>query len=138
MTQAMHPSIRRARQLATWLDSAVTIPVINKKVGLDPVLGLIPGFGDVIATLLACYPLWIAYDLGFPRKVLFKMTINLLIDTTISLIPVYGDLADVFWKSNMRNVEILEQAYHEYGSWEHGRTLRYTGAGGPIVDVTAE
>ena len=135
MTDAMHPSIRRARQLARLLDSAFHIPVINKKIGLDPILGAVPVAGDLVTALLSCYPIWIAYQLGFPRHIILKLVLNVMFDTAISLIPVYGDIADAFWKSNMRNVELLEEAFKTHGA----RVIRDGGRpGGAIIDVQAE
>jgi hypothetical protein len=108
-----HPAIQRARTIVNLMDSAITIPVIRKKIGLDPLLGLFPVGGDVIATGMALYIIYIAYDLGLPKEVLVRMGVNTLIDTLIGAIPVVGDISDAFLKSNQWNLKILEEAYQE-------------------------
>ncbi len=122
-----HPSIQRAKTIARLMDSAWTIPVIRKKVGLDPILGLLPVGGDIIAMLISLYILWVAYDLRLPKSVLARMSVNILLDACIGAIPLIGDYADIFWKSNMRNVQLLEEAYLQYGKPEE-----------IILDVQAE
>lgn len=124
-----HPSLVTARKLATFLDSAVTIPVIKQKVGLDPLIGAIPYAGDVVGLLMASYVLWVAYELNLPRHVFIKLAGNILFDLVIGLVPVWGDIADAFWKANLRNVEILEEAYLAYG---------HKPAQGVVIDVVAE
>ncbi len=111
-------SVIRARKLATLLDGAVTIPGIKQKIGLDPIIGAIPGFGDIVALLLGAYPVYVAYDLGLPWKIIGRMVLNIAIDMGISLVPVGGDIIDIFWRSNLRNVELLEKAFLEYGPSE--------------------
>ncbi len=128
-----HPSIERARKIAKLLDSAFTIPIIRKKIGLDPLLGLIPVGGDVVATLMAGYLLWVAYELRLPTPVLVRMCINILLDLLVGYIPVLGDFVDMFWKSNQKNFRILEEAYQR-----HGVGPRYDVQGQPIVDIIAE
>lgn len=124
-----HPSLIRARKLATFLDSSVNIPIIKQKIGLDPLLGAIPMAGEVVTLFMSSYMLWVAYELGMPRHVYFKLLGNILIDTLIGLVPVWGDIADAFWRANLRNVEILEAAYLEHGERP---------AQGVIIDVAAE
>lgn len=127
-----HPSIERARTIANLMDSAITIPIIRKKIGLDPLLGLLPVGGDVIATGIALYIIYIAYDLGLPREVLIRMGVNTLVDTLIGAIPVVGDISDAFLKSNQWNLKILEEAYQEHLATNAGKNE-------PIVlDVQSE
>lgn len=111
--KASHPSLQRLRHIANLLDSAVTIPLIRKKVGLDPLLGLLPGGGDAVALVLSSYALWVAFELGLPRVVIARVGVNIVLDLLIGLIPVVGDVADVFWKANQMNLQILESAYLE-------------------------
>jgi len=108
-----HPQIEKARRLARLLDEAFTIPIIKTKIGLDPILGLIPGAGEVVTGLMGAYIIWIAYDLNLPRKLMGRMVVNLVIDQLVGLIPGLGDLADWIWKSNTFNVRLLEAAYRE-------------------------
>lgn len=106
------PAIRQVRFLANLLDSAITIPIIRKRIGLDPLLGMIPGAGDVIGLLFSLYILYVAFDLGLPRGVLVRMLLNIVLDSTVGSIPVAGDVFDMFWKANKRNVQLLESAYY--------------------------
>lgn len=110
-----HPSIERARKVARLLDSAITIPFIRKKIGLDPLLGLLPIGGEVITGLMALYLIWVAYELRLPKSVLIRMGVNTLADILLGLVPVVGDISDFFWKSNDRNFQLLEAAYQQYG-----------------------
>lgn len=110
-----HPLIHRARRLSTVMDEAFTIPVINYKVGLDPLLGMIPGLGDIISFVLSCYLFWVAYQLNLPRQVFLALGINLALDTLVGAVPVLGDIFDFVWKANKRNLVLLEKAYEQYG-----------------------
>jgi hypothetical protein len=100
--------IRRARALARALDTVVGIPGTPLRIGLDAILGLIPGAGDVAGAVLSAYIVLIASKNGAPPAVLWRMVANIAIDTAIGAIPVLGDLFDVAWKSNIKNVELLE------------------------------
>jgi hypothetical protein len=113
-TVFIHPHIRRARQLAYLLDSAIHIPFLNKRIGLDPLIGLVPALGDAIAVLLSSYLLWVAYELKLPKMVLVRMILNLVVDTTVGNVPVVGDIFDFMWKANQRNMRILEEAYFRH------------------------
>lgn len=131
--RSAHPSIERVRKIANLLDSAITIPIIRKKVGLDGLLGFLPVGGDTIAALLATYALWVAYELRLPKPVLLRMGVNILLDLLVGLIPVVGDVADMFWKSNQMNLKLLEEAYQK-----HGIGPRYNATGQVTIDVLAE
>lgn len=130
-----HPAIERVRKLATLMDSALTIPVIRKKIGLDPVLSALPGAGDVVSALIALYPLYVAYELGLSRQVMTRMGVNVALDVLIGLVPVAGDIADVFWKSNLRNLEILEAEYEKH---RQAALFGMEEAAAEVVDVTAD
>lgn len=131
--RSAHPSIERVRKIANLLDSAITIPVIRKKVGLDPLLGLLPVGGDTVAALLSAYALWVAYELRLPKPVIVRMGVNIMLDLLIGLIPFVGDVADIFWKSNQINLKLLEEAYQK-----HGIRPQYNNSGQATVDVIAE
>jgi predicted phage tail protein len=90
------------------LDSAVRVPGTNARVGLDPLLGLLPGIGDFLAAVLSSYVVVVAARLGAPRSVLARMLVNLGVDTLVGVVPLLGDLFDVGWKANMRNAALLE------------------------------
>lgn len=99
------------RAIARLLDSAYVIPGINVRVGWDSILGLLlPGAGDVIGLVAGSYILWTANRLGVPRPVLARMAANVAADMALGAIPLVGDVADVAWKANTRNVTLLERA----------------------------
>ena len=110
------PSLRTARALARVLDSAVGIPGTRFRVGLDAILGLIPGGGDVAAAALSGYIVLAAAKRGVPRTVIARMLLNVLVDTAVGSVPILGDLFDVAFKSNQRNVALLERHEVEPGA----------------------
>src|SRR5215218_2227696 len=100
-------SVARLEALATLLDSAFIIPGTKQRVGIDALLGLIPGIGDAVSTALSAYIIWEARQLGLPRWKIARMIGNLALDTTLGAIPIAGDVFDVFYKSNQRNLKIV-------------------------------
>ena len=100
--------VDRARRLSGVLDSAVTIPRTNIRIGLDPILGVIPGVGDVVPTAASAYIVAEAAALGVSRATLLRMCLNLLVDAVVGSIPLVGDAFDVVWRANDRNVRLLE------------------------------
>lgn len=99
----------RARALARALDSAVRIPGTNMRFGLDAVIGLVPGLGDVAGAAMGSYLVLLGSRLGAPKPVLARMVFNVVLDTLAGVIPVAGDLFDVAWKANTRNMALLER-----------------------------
>ena len=95
-------------RLAYVLDSAIPLPG-GLRIGVDGLIGLIPGFGDLAGTLLASYIVAQAHRLGAPRTVLLHMAANIALETVVGAIPVVGDLFDFAWKANRRNVALLER-----------------------------
>jgi hypothetical protein len=111
-TQVRNPpgsKIAGIRHLARILDTAVRVPGTNIRFGLDAVLGLIPGAGDVAGGLLSSYIILQAANLGAPRSVLARMVLNVAIDSIVGAVPILGDLFDIGWKSNTRNAALLER-----------------------------
>lgn len=105
----MSADLRRARAVARVLDTAVGVPGTPIRIGLDAVLGLIPGVGDMIAAGVSGYIVLTAVKRGAPRAIVVRMLANIGIDTILGSVPVIGDLFDVAFKSNIRNVELLER-----------------------------
>ncbi len=101
--------LARARTLTRLLDSAARVPGTSFRFGLDPVLGLIPGLGDVAGAALSGYVVILASRLGAPKSVIMRMLGNVAIDTVAGAMPVVGDLFDAGWKSNTRNLALLER-----------------------------
>lgn len=98
----------RARALARVLDSAFRIPGTGITVGLDPILGLVPGLGDLAGAVASGYIVLTAARLGAPRVVLARMLLNIGTDTLVGSVPVLGDLFDVGFRSNIRNMDLLD------------------------------
>lgn len=103
-----HGKATAAHRLAGLLDDAFTVPGTKFRVGLDGLIGLIPGVGDVIGAALSTLVIALAARAGAPRPVLARMAGNVLIETVVGLIPVLGDLFDFAWKANRKNVELLD------------------------------
>lgn len=97
------------RQLARVLDDLIRIPGTNIRVGLDPLLGLLPGGGDLAGGAIAAYTLLVAARVGAPPSVMLRMAGNIALDALFGVVPVLGDLFDVGWKANRRNVALLER-----------------------------
>ncbi len=101
-------SIERLRTISHLLDNAITIPGTDYGVGIDPLLGLLPVGGDLMSTIFSAYMVVEAAQLDLPRESLIRMAINLILDTLAGTVPVVGDLFDVAWKANTRNMELIE------------------------------
>lgn len=100
-------AIARVTLVAKLMDSAFLIPGLNRRIGLDSVIGLVPGVGDALSAALASYIIWEARQLGLPRWKIARMIGNVAVDTAIGAIPLAGDVFDVFFKANERNLRII-------------------------------
>jgi hypothetical protein len=100
---------RRLEALEAMLERGFVIPGINRQVGLDAIIGLIPVAGDVIAALIGSYLIWEARNLGLPKWKLWRMAGNLGFDTAIGAVPLLGDAFDLFFRSNSRNLRIVKR-----------------------------
>ena len=100
-------AIQRMDLVAKLLDAAFVLPGTGRKIGIDAIIGLVPGVGDVITTLLSSYVIWEARRLGLPRAALGRMVANLAVHATVGSIPVVGDVFDAFFQVNQRNMRIV-------------------------------
>ncbi len=98
-----------AKFLAELLDQRFTIPGTSIRIGLDPIIGLIPGIGDTLANLAGSAILLIAAQLHLPKIVLLRMGWNIALNTLIGAIPVVGDVFSIWFRSNVKNVQLLER-----------------------------
>lgn len=103
----MNKHLETARSLAKLLDSQFS--VLGFKFGLDPLIGLFPWLGDAVSAALAVYIIWIGKTLGIAEEKLTEMIRNVILDFLIGLVPVAGTIGDFFFKSNLKNLEILEK-----------------------------
>src|SRR5918995_1173787 len=105
-----HPpaQVEHLRALSRLLDSAFVVPGTNYRFGLDALIGLVPGLGDAVSSVFSGYLILQASRLGAPRSVVSRMIANVAIDTVVGWVPLLGDLFDVAWKSNVKNMALLE------------------------------
>jgi hypothetical protein len=123
-----------AELLARILDTTVRIPGTRIYLGLDPLLGLIPGIGDMLANLIGTVILILAARLQVPQIVIVRMSVNLLINGTIGTIPVLGDLFSVWFRSHARNAGLLREAATKPQRNNRGDWLYVAGIiGGTVV-----
>jgi Domain of unknown function (DUF4112) len=101
--------IALARFLAELLDQRFTIPGTSIRFGLDPILGLIPGIGDVLANFAGSAILLIAAQYRLPKVILLRMGLNVAFNALIGAIPIFGDVFSIWFRSNIRNAQLLER-----------------------------
>ncbi|MDY6949403.1 MAG: DUF4112 domain-containing protein [Pseudomonadota bacterium] len=99
---------RRLRALAWLMDNSIPLPG-GFRVGIDAIIGLVPGIGDAIGALISAYIINEARGMGAPRSVLLRMMGNVMLETVIGAIPLAGDLFDAAFKANTRNLALLAQ-----------------------------
>ena len=122
LTEKQEQRLKALRNISSLLDSAFVVPGTEFRIGLDPILGLVPGLGDLVSPLFAIALLWHSRDLGIPRVIQLRMIFNVTIDAFVGLLPVAGDVFDFAWKANDRNIVLLERHAYEYrrpssGDW---------------------
>ena len=100
---------RRLEAVEGLLERAFTIPGINRQVGLDSILGLVPVLGDVITASMGAWLVWEARNLGMSKFQLLRMAGNVGVDTALGAIPFVGDAFDFFFRSNSRNLRIIKR-----------------------------
>ncbi|MDE0776331.1 MAG: DUF4112 domain-containing protein [Nocardioides sp.] len=105
---------RRSRLVATIMDDAVTVPGTRIGVGLDSVIGLVPGVGDLAGSAISGIIVYDAVQARVPVPTLARMGWNLLLDALLGLVPVAGDLADVAHRASRKNLRLLERAVEQH------------------------
>jgi len=109
----VYPPNRRLQHIrffSNLLDQCITLPG-GFRIGIDPIIGLIPGIGDVLSAVLSLYLVYQAALLGLPKRILARMLGNVAIEGLVGTFPVLGDLFDAVWKANMRNLRLIEMHY---------------------------
>lgn len=122
LTRGQEHRLAALRRISELLDSAFVVPGTNYRIGLDPIIGLIPMIGDLASPIFTIGLIWQAYDLGIPKVVQLRMIVNAGIDALVGAVPFFGDLFDFGWKANEWNLALLERhAYEErhaaVGDW---------------------
>lgn len=118
-TQDKAASLKRLRSLAHLLDNAIGIPGTPYRIGIDPLIGLLPGGGDLVMAGFSVYIVWEAARMGLPRSTVTQMVSNLVLDTVAGTVPMLGDLMDVTWKANSKNVALLESHLKSHAEIPH-------------------
>jgi hypothetical protein len=131
------PRAARVRLVAKLLDELITIPGTRVGVGLDSLIGLIPGIGDTAGLLLSAGIVLQAARLGVPMPVLARMVLNVAIDALVGAFPVAGDLFDVGWKANVRNVRLMQAALDEPGATRRNSALVVGGVAAGLLAIVA-
>jgi hypothetical protein len=100
--------LARMRRVGWLLDNSIPVPGTSFRLGIDQIIGLVPGIGDLIGGLLSLYIIVEAHNLGVPRSLLARMGWNVAIDTLVGEVPILGDLFDIGFKANIRNLRLLD------------------------------
>jgi hypothetical protein len=124
--------LERLKALSRLLDSAFTIPGTQYRFGLDAIIGLVPGLGDAVSAVFSGYLVLQASRMGAPKSVVTRMIGNVAVDTLVGWIPLLGDLFDVAWKSNLRNMALLEEHVRHPGSARAGSRRALVLVGGAL------
>jgi len=114
LTQGQQQRLATLRRVADLLDSAFVVPGTTYRVGLDPIVGLVPWIGDLASPIFTIALLWQARDVHIPKIVQLRMIFNAAIDALIGVVPIVGDLFDFGWKSNQMNMALLERHAYEH------------------------
>lgn len=104
-------SIKQLERWAWLLDNSITIPGTSIKMGIDSLIGLIPGVGDLTGGALSSYILLQAISTGVAPVIIARMAVNIMFDSIIGMIPIVGDIFDITFKANLRNIELMTN-YH--------------------------
>jgi len=100
---------RRVEALEALLENTFTLPVINRRIGLDAIIGLLPGIGDAITAVMGLYLVWEARNLGLSKWQLTRMLGNVGFDSLVGAVPLAGDVFDLLYRSNTRNLKIIKR-----------------------------
>jgi hypothetical protein len=103
---------KHMRRLAWLMDESIRLPG-GFRIGIDGLLGLIPGIGDLSGAALSSYVIYQARMLGAPRSLLIRMGVNVVLEAMIGAIPIIGDLFDFYFKANSRNVRLLNEYFNQ-------------------------
>lgn len=119
-TPVRSDSTATLRSLARLMDSAIAIPGTDIRLGLDALIGLVPGVGDLAGAAMSGYIVLASARLGAPAPVLIRMVANIAVDGVIGSVPLLGDLFDVGWRANIRNTDLLDRHLAEPTATKRG------------------
>jgi hypothetical protein len=101
-------ALKRIRTVGKLLEGIIAVPGTDKKIGLDPIIGLLTGGGDSVGFVMSAYILVESLRFKLPKETLLRMLTNVAIDAVVGAVPFLGDVFDFFWKSNSKNIRLLE------------------------------
>jgi hypothetical protein len=104
------PRLRSLDALGELLDDSIPIPGTRRRIGLDALIGLLPGVGDLVGALLSTYIIAAAARLGVSRATLLRMAANVGVEALVGMVPLLGDLFDAGWKANLRNLRLVRRS----------------------------
>jgi hypothetical protein len=110
-------ALERLEWIADLMDSALVIPGTNVRLGLDALIGLAPGIGDTVSAAISLWMVKEAHELGVPRHLVGRMIGNIVLDSVVGAVPVAGDVFDVMFRANRRNMRLLREHFEREG-WE--------------------
>lgn len=125
--------VEHLRRISHFLDSRLRIPGTSYRFGADSLSGLIPGIGDFLSAVFSIYIVYKAYLLGLSTGTVLRMGVNIIIDTAVGVFPVLGDLFDIGWKANNRNVKLLEKHSTGLASGERDKWMALTIVATPLL-----
>lgn len=128
---------RRVQLLARALDSAIRIPGTRIAFGLDSIVGLVPGAGDLASALMSGYIVLASARMGVPPSVVARMILNLGVDTLVGSVPLVGDLFDVGFRANLRNAALLDRHLADPGAVRRSSRLAVAAAIGGVILLAA-
>lgn len=120
---ALAEEVRRLDALAWLLDSSIPVPGTRLRIGLDPLIGLVPVVGDLVGMLFSAYILIQAARLGIPRVTLMRMGFNVTVEAVVGIVPFVGDAFDFWWQANRKNVDLLKAHLRDPGRARRGDWL---------------
>jgi hypothetical protein len=138
-TVSQPANVDKSLERLGWLmDDLIRVPVLGWRFGLDAIIGLIPGLGDTTTSLVSFYILAAAVRYRVPKITMLRMGLNIGIDYLFGSLPLVGDLADAWWKSNQMNLELLRRrATVSAEEAREGKASDWLFVGGIIVGLTA-
>jgi len=103
-------ALGRIRAVAHLLDESIRVPGTSFRVGIDPIVGLLPIAGDLATAVCSLYIVAEAVRLGIPKRTVVRLLANIAVDAALGSLPVVGDLFDAYWKENVKNAELIATA----------------------------
>lgn len=134
-TERVLAAERRIGRVAHLLDDLVAVPGTRARIGLDPIIGMVPFLGDIVTSLVAAWIVVEAARFRLPRVVMARMVINAAVDFVVGLVPFLGDLFDLAFKANRRNLELFHRHAVDPGASTSGSAAFVLGVVAVFVGI---